>query len=88
VGAGAVWTAETPDPDFIFQGNDDAIDYGKPDQFNPAGARMGDDGRLNFGEAGQLATGDLIRAFVGNPAMVEQALGAPMCQEYIAGLTG
>lgn len=46
--AGAIWNAEKPNNDFIFQGNANAIGYGKPGQFNPNGARNLDDGRLNF----------------------------------------
>lgn len=45
---GAIWNAEKPDSDSIFQGNADSIGYGSPGQFNPKGGRTGDDGRLNF----------------------------------------
>ncbi|MFC5699339.1 DUF1302 domain-containing protein [Pseudomonas sp. GCM10022186] len=45
---GAIWNAEKPDSDSIFQGNADSIGYGAPGQFNPSGGRTGDDGRLNF----------------------------------------
>lgn len=43
---GAIWNAEKPDSNAIFQGNADSIGYGG--QFNPKGGRTGDDGRLNF----------------------------------------
>ncbi|WP_271410946.1 DUF1302 domain-containing protein [Pseudomonas sp. Q1-7] len=46
ISAGALWGAEEPRRDFIYQGNADAI--GLSGNFNPAGGRNGDDGRLNF----------------------------------------
>ncbi|MGV8399291.1 DUF1302 domain-containing protein [Pseudomonas aeruginosa] len=45
---GGVWSAEKPGTANIFQGNANAIGYGKPGEFNPSGGRTGDDGRLNF----------------------------------------
>jgi hypothetical protein len=45
---GGVWSAEKPSADNIFQGNANAIGYGKPGDFNASGGRTGDDGRLNF----------------------------------------
>lgn len=45
---GGLWSAEKPGADNIFQGNANAIGYGKPGDFNASGGRTGDDGRLNF----------------------------------------
>lgn len=48
ISLGAIWNAEKPNNDSIFQGNADSIGYGSAGQFNPRGGRTGDDGRLNF----------------------------------------
>lgn len=48
VSLGAIWSAEKPDANYIFQGNANSIGYGKPGEFNAAGARNLDDSRLNF----------------------------------------
>ncbi|WP_257011892.1 DUF1302 domain-containing protein [Pseudomonas alkylphenolica] len=46
--AGAIWSAERPNNDYIFQGNADSIGYGSAGQFNPSGAKTIDDSRLNY----------------------------------------
>lgn len=48
ISVGGIWNAEKPDSNLIFQGNADHIGYGSAGEFNPSGARNGDDGRLNF----------------------------------------
>lgn len=45
---GTIWSAESPANASVFQGNATSIGYGSPGQYNPTGARNGDDGRLNF----------------------------------------
>ncbi|WP_200797172.1 DUF1302 domain-containing protein [Microbulbifer donghaiensis] len=56
VALGAQWTADEPNPDFIYQGNADAIGYGSAGAFNPNLGRTQDDGRLNFRERGMLGS--------------------------------
>ncbi|MGP5868203.1 DUF1302 domain-containing protein [Pseudomonas aeruginosa] len=48
VSVGAIWSAENPDSNSIFQGNANSIGRGSADQFNPRGGRNSDDSRLNF----------------------------------------
>ncbi|MFK0090042.1 DUF1302 domain-containing protein [Pseudomonas sp. NPDC090755] len=48
LGVGAIWNAEKPNGNFIYQGNANSIGYGAPGQFNPNGGKSGDDSRLNF----------------------------------------
>jgi hypothetical protein len=48
VSVGAIWSAENPNSNYIFQGNANRAGYGSPGKFNPNGARNVDDSRLNF----------------------------------------
>ncbi|WP_053120095.1 DUF1302 domain-containing protein [Pseudomonas sp. P1.31] len=48
VSVGAIWSAENPNSNYIFQGNANSVGYGHAGQFNPSGARNVDDSRLNF----------------------------------------
>lgn len=48
VTAGAIWNAEKPNSNYIYQPNADSIGYGRSKEFNPNGGRNSDDGRLNF----------------------------------------
>lgn len=48
VTTGAIWSAENPNRNLIFQGNADHNGYGSAGQFNPTGARNADDSRLNY----------------------------------------
>lgn len=48
ISIGGIWNAEKPSSSGIFQGNANSIGYGSAGEFNPAGGRNQDDGRLNF----------------------------------------
>lgn len=54
--AGAIWSAERPNNDYIFQGDADSIGYGSAGQFNPSGAKTIDDARLNYRKRGELVS--------------------------------
>lgn len=48
ISVGGIWNADKPSSSGIFQGNANSIGYGSAGEFNPAGGRNQDDGRLNF----------------------------------------
>lgn len=56
ISAGGIWNASKPQASAISQGNANSIGYGSAGQFNPNGARTGDDSRLNFHKRGELVS--------------------------------
>ncbi|WP_156501383.1 DUF1302 family protein, partial [Alcanivorax sp. HI0044] len=46
--AGAIWTAENANPDYIFRRNAQVVGKSDLSMYNPKGGRNGDDGRLNY----------------------------------------